>query len=214
MNTAIVLNWLKANFTGSVLPWLSLLVAVGFPILLEYLRRPRIDVVPQPGGVGDERGFRFLHVQVYNRPRIRRPLNWVAVSPLPVSRVLLEYFRTGERLFANVQGIWTNRPRPVVNEQFDSERANEAQALDLFASDQPYPVPVAIKLRGQEEAYGFHAESYRYDNRCDPNIRLPSNAEVELRVRIMGGGPKQRESRFRIQNFGRDLQAFVIERLR
>jgi len=207
-----ILKWLMANFTNSVLPWLSLVVAVGFPLLLEYLKRPRIDIVPMSGGVGDEEGFRFLHVQVYNRPRIRLPLRWLTILPLSGSLVRLRYFRSGEPLFRDVIGIWTDRPRPVVNNQYDSERAAEAQLLDLPAKDQPYLVPVAIKLKGQETAYGFHAESYRYDNLCDPELQLPAKSQVELSVRVEGGGPKQREFRFMIENFGLDLQSFVIQK--
>jgi len=204
-----VIRFLLDN-VSIALSGLSILIAVAFPIYLEYLKRPRIDIVPQPHGVGDEFGHRILHIQVYNRPYIRRPYRWIQVSPLYASRVNLSYFRAGQRLF-DVTGIWSARPRPLLGGVYDPERASEAQVLDLFASDQPYSVPFAVKFRGEEVAYGFRAESYRYGNPgADPRLQLAANSEGEVHVRVVGGSPKQHEYRFIIRNFGPELQQFEI----
>jgi hypothetical protein len=83
----------------------------------------------------------------------------------------------------------------------------------LFARDQPWSVPVAIKFAGNDVAYGFRAESYRFGNPgADPALQLPVNAEIELDVRVIGGSPKQPRYRFLIKNFGTQLQEFVISR--
>jgi len=199
------------NTVNTVLSILALIAAFVIPLGIDRFKQPQIDVIRQPHGVGDEHGFRILHVQVYNRPHIRWPVRWVQVAPLYAARVHLSYFRSGQRLFNDVVGIWSDRPRPLLGGNYDPERASEAEVVDLFARDQPWSVPVAIKFAKQDVAYGFRAQSYRYGNPGgDPDLQIPANAEVELVVRVVGGSPKQPRYRFLIRNFGSQLQQFEI----
>ena len=99
----------------------------------------------------------------------------------------------------SLQGRWSSNPEPVqqrlVNGQeqriYDPWLVYQGRWRDIASGAPPEAVAVAVKVKGDDDSYAFHGESYVGDMFRVEALRLPRGTS-ELRVRVISGEVRRR----------------------
>jgi len=188
-------------------------IALVLAPFLAVARRAKIEIRPKDwyGAVP----WRFATVDIRNAP----PPRWlplVAREAAIACRVSIQFFRGGEPVTPVIAGRWSDRAEPIRPEKVDPatgrvigpflpELIPPSQVYDLPAGGRWEEVAVAVLMGG--EAYGWGAESYRFDWR-HPDWRLDRGVyDVEVRVDWQG---RSKARRFRLEYLSNDPQPFRL----
>lgn len=220
---------------GIFLGLVGILIALGVPLLIEWSRRPRLRI--ERGDDANQRDaespWRIAHVKVANEPlrgwRSRCLLRNSATS----CRVEIIFRSESDGSEIPMAGRWAAGPEPIsrvvfppkvdieyapidpsagmpdVQWHFDPTKLPQSARLDISADSEGEPVPIAIKYRGERQAFGFTGESYAYDGWRNPDLALPDE-RYAVTVRASAGGITA-EAVFRLDNSGEAETDFHLE---
>jgi hypothetical protein len=166
--------------------------ALVLPVLLELLRRPRLEIKPERWGPVGQHAWTFAVVHVRNKPLP----GWVPLARMSAEgcRATVEFRKFGDDSLAipEVSARWSSQPQPIkrtlveppadlrpqlpagaafVEEHFDPQMVPQTLTLNVPASARWEEVAVAILL-ADGEAYAWAAESYAYAGWRNPRWLL------------------------------------------
>ena len=167
--------------------------AIVVALWYENLGAPR--VVIQPGKTTDDvkpngRRTRFLHLDVLNSPR-RVPLV-TRQTAFAAHGSIQFHAANGEPISGAMPIRWDGSPEPVKHEilnasvvsLLDHRLLRISRFIEIFP-DEKESLAVAVRILGDNEAYGWTGESYIHDWR-HPDFRLPLGT-LRATVRIATG---------------------------
>lgn len=174
------------------------LAALALPVLIERLRRPRLQI--EAGRWGDESvAWRFAVVKVTNRPL--RGLGARVLTRQSAEGTIVSFTirlrGADEPLVENFPGRWSGHPEPyrqdvkkteegwAMVEVFDHTLVPGSYRFDVPSTGQAEEVAVAVWR--DESAYLFNSDSYRFDKWHNPAWGLPpGDYEVIARASAPG----------------------------
>lgn len=192
-----------------VLSIISIVVSLAVPITLEVVRKPKLALLIGEA-VGDERGFRILHLRVINRPLPRVLRKIISRRPAYQCYVDLDFRSMGSnsRKFEPIRAKWAKAPEPLILGEFDATKVPMAEQWDLAEGEEGESVAIAIKFAGEEHAYAFNSLSYQFEGLKNPRWLLSKN-EYVIRARGVSGPVSVRQN-FVISNLGTSLEQFRL----
>ncbi len=204
-------------------------LAPAIPMVVERIRRPRIEIDARPWTPSNPLPWTFAVVNVRGRP-LPRLLAWLVRHVAAGCTVTLECRRCGEGSFPEVPGHWSSRLdplkiEPVVPDGPDSpatpasaSSSGAAQAQWVF---DPSMIPQTLTLdlapgrweqlavsvlRHGGDAYAWGAESYAYPSVASPAWKLERGA-YEVTVRVESSGIVATRV-FKLDSLGGDFARF------
>lgn len=192
-----------ANVAGLIIAIVSILLLFSF----EYWRKPKLDV-KEPHWVGDEFGYRILHVKGFNSPG-----KLVQRNTAHACTVNLRFFSlaVNELLFESIEGMWSQRPASITMNQSGPQKAQEVKRWNLQPGTDGYAIPIAIKHKGDADSYAFNGESYSVQTLGKiPQRMIPGDSAAMAEV-VLKSGTTSVVRYFRIENWGVELQKFTIK---
>ncbi len=204
-----------------VLSAIAIVVAVILVLLVEWLKRPRPQIVPviwQP-----ERAVQwtFAAVKIYNRP-LRWPLGALLLRSIATACEVSVEFRIpggGELVMPPVAAGWSSQPEPLRSVllpgsggnpsftlQYDSSMLPARRRLDIPAGSDGHEVAIAV-LRSDGTAHAFGAESYAHAAWKHPDWELRRQV-YEVTVRAQASGVTT-SGRFTLNYLAPDFATFT-----
>lgn len=197
------------------------IVALGSWAGSEWLKRPRLEVLPATWARGQETWL-FAVVCVRNRP-LARPFRWLLIRQSAEGcKAEIEFRRPGEHELSlpEVQGRWSGTPQPIKLigidtlgqpvHTFDPQVVPLTTQITLPPTEQGHELGVAF-IRDDGCAYAWGANSYAYG----PEWRNPEwaldRAVYEVTVCVRASGIAK-HVRFRLDNLSADMARFKITR--
>ncbi len=196
------------------LPYIALGVSL-FALYAKWQEKPRLRVFladrwMSEGGNGNAK-WRFVHVAVSN-PGAPWWLRWFTYRQSARNTVLqLRYSvpgGTGSKF--ELAGRWSGNPEPyqekMVNSQvqrlFDPWLVHMGRFKDVVAEGSLEEVAIAVKIQGDDDAFGFTNESYNSDNYFRlPQYRLTKGSYV-VTATAASGDVQSDPVRFVLHNDG------------
>jgi hypothetical protein len=211
---------------GIVLGLAGIAVALGIPLFIEWSRRPRLRIqrADDANRRDAEPPWRVVHVKVANEPLRGWRSRCLLRNPATSCRVEVIFKSESDGAETRMPGRWAAGPEPIsrvvfpprvdieylpidpsagvpdVQWHFDPTKLPQSARLDISADSEGEPVPIALKYRGEEQAFGFTGESYAYDGWRNPNLALPDE-RYTVTVRASAGGITAKAD-FRLDNSG------------
>ncbi|MHB1160082.1 MAG: hypothetical protein ACYC3V_07110 [Chloroflexota bacterium] len=198
--------------------WLSLVaLAISlFALFAKWQEKPRLKIFLRDNSHADgsRNGvqWRFVHLTVEN-PRVPAIVGWFTYrQPARTTRLELGYSMIdGNREKFHFDGRWSGNPQPVqlrlINgkpqELFDPWLVFQGRFKDIVSGGSLEDVAIAVKLKGQDDCYGFTNESYE----CPKpfwqlgEYRLPRGI-ITVTARAVSGEVTSKTTRFLLHNDG------------
>jgi hypothetical protein len=197
--------------------WISLAVALAgagiavfIPLFVEYTKRPALEIALADDLNIEDRlpKQRLVHIRVINRPLAGRRGAWLLRNVATGCTVDVEIISRRDHQRISFAGRWSANPEPwtfaagdrVIAQIFDPTKIASTRVFDLPPSTQGSSLAVAIKVDGQEDAYGFASESYGWPQLRNPAWTL-SHATYDVRVVARAGGLEAKQD-FVLRNDG------------
>lgn len=220
---------------GIILGLAGIVIALGVPLLIEWSRRPRLRIerADDANRRDAEPPWRVVHIKVANEPLRGWRSRCLLRNPATSCRVEVVFKSESDSSETQMPGRWAAGPEPIsrvvfpprvdieyapidpnagvpdVQWHFDPTKLPQSARLDISADSEGEPVPIAIKYRGERQAFGFTGESYAYDGWRNANLALPDEMYV-VTVRASAGGIGA-EAIFRLDNSGEEETDFRLE---
>jgi len=204
-------------------------VALLLTLGIEWLKRPRLEIVPSPFSPSGPISFTFAAVQVKNKP-LQPPGRWIlSRSSADGCRVTLDFLRwgSGDRAIPAVPGRWSSHPEPVrsipiahppqppqagkwtvvatFEAQYDPSldpRENDVRAADAGEE-------VAVAILTDEGAFAWGTESYNYDGWAKPEWEL-KHGTYKVVVAVEGSSVSKR-AEFKLEYLDEDFGKFRLQ---
>jgi hypothetical protein len=189
-------------------------------VLLEWLKRPRLEVTTRPWQPRAPMPWTFAVVDVRNKPLPGWLQGFLVRAGAIGCEVTLAFREEGAKGLAmpEVKARWSSQPEPlratptlgpagnvVFVQHFDPSLVPQTLSFDVPAGDGGYEVALAIK-REDGSANAFAADSYAYQDWNNPDLELEKGT-YEVTVAVNGSGVS-RSKRFRLNNLTNDFGAF------
>jgi hypothetical protein len=185
---------------------LGAIVAIGITILLEVLRKPKLELRIAPPVDAQYQGrpatrARFLYLELINKP-LPVLARWMTRNgALQCHGTVAFHHLDGQSVFGRVMPIrWSGLPEPVplhfvVDDKhvllLDPLKLTLTQRVDVYPGEAER-LDVAARFDNEPECYGWSNESYFSDPIWrNPNWRLPSDRYL-VKVTIISAGEKCR----------------------
>lgn len=207
---------------GLVIAALALVMGIAVPLVIESVKRPKLEIVATTWIPGRPFPFTFASARVVNKP-LGIPFRWFLRRDVAQAcEVYIDYYKLGseQKQFSTIQGRWDGQPEPRflfgaptasaaedTNEEQDTPDPLQPVAIlydplprqDIAPGEDGQQISVAI-LTNKDEAFAFSNESYAYELMSKPEWKL-TKATYRIVVRVRGS------------NIGESLQAFILEYL-
>ena len=212
--------------SGVAIGLLALVVAIALPLVLEWLRKPRLEVKAERWNPSGPAPWSFAVVHVRNKPLAP----WVPLARMTAEacRATIEFRKGEERDLAipEIDARWSARPEPIkrdlvdppadvaddapagaklVIEQYDPEAVPSTLILDLPASNRWEEIAIAI-IHQDGDAYGFGARSYAHQLWRNPAWKLDRGV-YSVTVHIEASSVSKTET-FKLDNLKADFARF------
>lgn len=196
------------------------LAAVAIYFIAEWLKRPRLEVVPRTWQAKVPTGFTFAAVEVRNRPLPHLVRSILLRGSATGCEVTLEFREPGTKHLAipRVPARWSSQPEPFrlvptqgspqpqYSVQFDPTIVPQTLRLDVPAADVGYEVAVAMLTLDDGKAYAWGAESYGFPASKNPAWELKRQVYEVKVIATASGVAKSR--RFLLDNLEPDFAKF------
>lgn len=189
----------------------SIAVAIGIPLGIEWLKRPKL--ILQLGDMTDRDSpcWRIVHVRAVNSP-LRGRRGWFLLRNDATgceAHVVLRSKLGGDPV--EFPGKWSSTPEPIQTvgidgravEFYDPQKLPTALTCSVPPTDSGQAIAIAIKHGGDTVAYGFGPELYGESHPAPlrtPSLALP-DPEYEVTVTVTAG-QIERVARFVLHNRG------------
>jgi len=208
-------------------------LAIVLLFVVEWVKRPRLEIVPSLFVPSGPLAWTFAAVQVRNKP-LGRPWRWLlSRESAQGCRVTTDFLQWvgGTRVMPSVRGRWSSHPEPLRSVRVEVPSGQQVAAalvgvtvryeaqydptLDppeqtVAASQTGEEVAVAI-LRNAGGASAWGTESYAYWQWEKPEWKLdPGTYRVEIRVE---GSSVSKSAAFKLEYLNEDFVAFRLQPL-
>ena len=203
----------------------AIAVAIVVPIWIESLKRPSFVFSIAPNSLRDSDTVKYLHVRIVNPPITGRLARWLVRSTatnciasatfedLPLSGAKPRVPDAAARWSSNPEP-WTMllRPDGAAVRRYDETKLERIFHVDLSPSDNGEVIVVAMKHRGEPEAWAHSKRSWEEaaeTGQQTASLELPVG-EYKLTVRVHSGGVSDSKE-FRVSNRDETLSGFTID---
>jgi hypothetical protein len=210
-----------------VLAGIAILLVIG----IEWLKRPRLEIVTSPFSPSSGVPFTFAAVQVRNKP-LGRPWRWfLSRSSASGCRAAIDFFRwsSDERVMPPVPGRWSSHPEPLrsvptavppvpalsassswtVITQFELVYDPTLDPPDNDVRASVGGEEMAVAVLTQHGAFAWGTESYTYDEWAKPEWKLDHGTyRVVIRVE---GSSVSKTTAFKLEYLDEDFAKFRLQ---
>jgi hypothetical protein len=192
-------------------PWDVFFAILGVVLALWYekLGSPRLDIIAAETSDGKRqmgKRARFLKLKVTNKPR--KPFLVHRQTATSCTGTIMFYTTDREKVINNPMSIkWDGTPEPIIpilksDDTFayltDPRLLPGARFINI-APDDEAGFAIAVRVKGNSNAYGWTPESYSNEYWKIPKYELPPG-EYIVHVRISGDNVKSIEKEFHFIN--------------
>ena len=186
---------------GLILAAIAIVVAIAIVFYVEWLKRPRLEIVTAIWQPPRPVQWTFAVVQVRNRP-LGWPFRWLLLRSTAIAcEALVEFREPGNRQLAisAVPARWSGQPEPLRSVQvpgnggkpalalhYDESMVPASRRLDIPPDVDGHELAVAV-LRPDGTAHAFGADSYAHFAWKHPDWELERQVyEITVRARASG----------------------------
>ena len=188
-------------------------------LLVEWLKRPRLEIAPARWQAAGPVPWTFAAVEVKNRPLFPLLRSFLVRDSAQSCEVTLEFREPGKRQLAipSVPARWSAQPEPLRSVpvqgpsgttfavQYDPSLVPQSLRLDVPAGDTGREIGVAV-LRSDGTAHAWGAQSYAYVDWKNPDWVLQRQVyEVTVIARASGVTARHR---FTLDNLAANFATF------
>jgi hypothetical protein len=178
--------------TGTVLGLIGVLLALSVPLTIERLRRPRLRIERADDVNAEDPdsnfAFRLLHIRVVNEPLGRWLTRWLLRNSATGCRVQIRFVSQSDQSVVKMAGRWTATGQPLTHDnKYDANLVPQTLRFDVPADPAGEQLGIAVKIDGEDDAYGFTSASYGAPGFQLAKLRLPHQAyRVDVEARAGG----------------------------
>jgi hypothetical protein len=214
----------------------ALAAAFVVPATIEWLKRPRLEIVPSPWAPAGPVAWTFAAVRIRNKP-LTWPFHWLLTREAAQGlEVQIDFFTwsSGERAMSSVPGRWSSTPQPlrsvpspppqtaaqlastggtaVLDPNYQSFKS--VYDPDLIRRQHDVPVTrggeeVAVAILRAGEAFAFTDSSYGHPAWGQPELRL-QRGTYRVVVRVHGSSIDHTQA-FKLEYLSDDFTSFRLE---
>lgn len=213
----MVVNFLISLFAS--------VVGILFVLWLDRQKRPKLSMtveVGKPGGLEEDNPYKrppstWLHVHVQNQSLDGLASLFYDREPAFGCRAWITFYRYHDHscVFEHeMDARWSDTAVPEIPAFYKNIKVlpkGLQEAIDIQPGDPVENSPrldIAMRIKGDDECYGWNNAGYLYDDYRNPNWRLEKGRYI-ARVRIKTGGREFRDL-FMVCNDG-DYNSFKLE---
>lgn len=192
--------------------------ALTLPVVIEALKRPRIEIVAHDWHGQTNTPWHFAAAWVRNRPLHPLLARVLVRQSATAATATIEFRKAGQKVLPEIAGRWSSKPEPIravpvaqgqtLIVQYDPTMVPDTQVVDL-APGHWEEVAVAI-LHARSDAYAFGAESYQHGNPpfSNPAWKL-DRAEYQVTVTVQSSGVSATRT-LKLDNLAADFSRFKL----
>jgi hypothetical protein len=200
----------------------GIVVAIGIPLYIEAKKRPVLriegsedlnvrdrDPVPE---------FRIAHIKVIDEPLGGRLGRWLLRNTATSCKVSIAFRSRSDNTTLTIPGRWSGAPEPFSLAPvdghlvgfYDPTKVPQTLRFDLSPAQEGEVLGIALKQKGDHEAYAFTSESYAADDtRRRPDYAL-RDGTYDVLVTARAGGIEATAS-FVLHNQGTEISGLRLE---